>query len=117
MSLSSFLEQIKSNKSIHFDNTITIINDHYHYTPSTFTNGLGDTMVTNPAGTNEGSCKIFAFAHLQQLSPSQTLKLFGDYYQSVLNNPTGNDHQNIRNFMQSGWEGIEFQTTNTLRLK
>jgi len=26
-----------------------------------------------------------------------------------LKNPTGNDHQNIRNFIKSGWNGISFE--------
>jgi len=111
MTLNTFLNKIKSNQAISFDDK------YYHYTPSSFTNGLGDTMVTNAAGTNEGSCKIFAFAHLHQLEPSQTLKLFGDYYQEVLNDPEGNSHQNIRNFMQYTWKGIKFQNADTLRLK
>jgi len=117
MSLVLFLKKIKSNQAVSFDDTIAIINQYYHYTPSTFSNGLGDTMISNTAGTNEGSCKIFAFAHLHQLDPSQTLKLFGDYYQDVLNDPTGNSHQNIRQFIQYGWQGITFQNTETLRLK
>ncbi len=117
MTLSTFLEQIKSNQPIRFNDTIATINKYYHYTPTTFTNGLGDTMVTNAAGTNEGSCKIFAFAHLHQLNQAQALRLFGVFYQDVLDTPTGNSHQNIRNFMQYGWEGIQFKNTDTLRLK
>ncbi|VAW65482.1 hypothetical protein MNBD_GAMMA10-1709, partial [hydrothermal vent metagenome] len=32
-----------------------------------------------------------------------------DYYRKdVLQNPQSNDHQNIRNFMHSGWSGISF---------
>jgi len=118
MSLSTFLNQIKSNEHISFNDTMAIINEYYNYTPSTFTNGLGESSsVTNEAGTNEGSCKIFAFALLNQLDPTQTLKLFGDYYQEVLNDPEGNSHQNIRNFMQDGWQGISFQISDSLRLK
>jgi len=66
-------------------------------------------LLVNQAGTNEGSCKIFAFAQLNQLNQQQTLNLFGDYYRlDVLNNPDGTGHQNIRNFMQFGWDGIRF---------
>jgi hypothetical protein len=57
---------------------------------------------------NEGSCKIFAFALIHQLSEAQTLTLFGDYYHDVLNNPEGSGHQNIRNFIRDGWRGICF---------
>lgn len=64
----------------------------------------------NEAGRNEGSCKISALARLHGLDQSQTLALFGDYYRKdVLENPTGNDHQNIRNFMRDGWDGIVFK--------
>ncbi len=96
---------------------MAIINQHYQYTPTTFSNGLGDNIVINKAGTNEGSCKIFAFAQLHQLNPAQTLNLFGNFYQDVLNDPEGDSHQNIRNFMQSAWEGIKFNTPNTLKPK
>ena len=48
---------------------------------------------------------------MNQLDQSQTLNLFGDYYRlDVLNNPEGTDHQNIRNFMEQGWEGVSFQS-------
>ena len=73
--------------------------------------------MTNAAGSNEGSCKIFAFALHQQLTPEQTLNLFGDYYQDVLNDPNGTSHQNIRNFMHSGWTGIKFASPDALVIK
>ena len=118
MSITTFINKVKTNQTVSFDDTMNIINEHYHYTPTTFSNGLGNNSVTNAAGSNEGSCKIFAFAQLNQLDQQQTLNLFGDFYhQDVLNVPNGNDHQNIRNFMQYGWEGIQFSEANTLRLK
>ncbi len=117
MSLTAFIKQIKSTQTISFNDAQQIINTHYHYTPTEFSNGLGADRITNAAGSNEGSCKIFAFAKLHQLNPQQTLKLFGDFYQEVLNDPDGNGHQNIRNFMQYGWEGIQFSQEDTLRLK
>lgn len=118
MSLNTFINKVKSKEHVSFDDTMAIINELYRYTPTTFTNGLGENSVTNKAGTNEGSCKIFAFAKLNQLDKTQTLNLFGDFYhQDVLNTPNGNGHQNIRNFMQYGWEGIQFNEQNTLRLK
>ena len=68
-------------------------------------------MLVNEAGTNEGSCKIFYFAQLNNLNVQQTLACFGRYYsEDVLSNPTGNDHGNIRNFMKTGWQGIEFKS-------
>jgi len=117
MTLDTFINTVKSNQKFSFDDTMTIIKESYHYTPTGFTNGLGDSSLSNEAGTNEGSCKIFAFAQLNQLDKSQTLGLFGDYYQDVINEPSGTSHQNIRNFMQYGWEGIKFIEPDTLRLK
>ncbi|MCK5356381.1 MAG: HopJ type III effector protein [Methyloprofundus sp.] len=118
MSLNTFINTLKSNQKVSFDETMVIINESYDYTPTRFSNGLGDDSVNNVAGSNEGSCKIFAFAKLNQFDKAQTLNLFGDFYhQDVLNAPDGNDHQNIRNFMQYGWEGIQFSEPNTLQLK
>ncbi len=109
MSLASFLEKVKNNEAVGFNETIAVITENYHYQATEFSNGLGERLLINSAGTNEGSCKIFAFAQLNQLDQQQTLNLFGDYYRlDVLNKPDGTDHQNIRNFMQYGWEGIRF---------
>ncbi len=105
MSLNTFLEKIHSNTPVSFNETIAIITEHYHYQPAEFSNGL----LVNKAGSNEGSCKIFAFALIHSLTEQQTLKLFGDYYHDVLNDPNGESHQNIRNFMRDGWQGIRFK--------
>jgi len=118
MPLNTFINKIKSNQKVSFDETQAIIKQSYEYTPTRFTNGLGDNSVENAAGTNEGSCKIFSFAKINQLDKDQTLNLFGDFYhQDVLKDPHGSGHQNIRNFMQYGWEGIQFSAPNTLQLK
>lgn len=109
MSLASFLEKINNNEAVSFNETISVITENYHYTPTEFSNGLNDQRLVNQAGVNEGSCKIFAFAKLHRLDQQQTLNLFGDFYwQDVLNNPQGTGHRNIRNFMACGWEGICF---------
>lgn len=110
MPLASFFEKVTNNEAVSFDETIAVITENYHYQPTEFHNGLNEQLLVNQAGTNEGSCKIFAFAQLHQLNPQQTLSLFGDYYRlDVLNNPHGTGHQNIRNFMQYGWNGISFK--------
>ena len=109
MTLTKFLQKIKNNEHVSFDETIAVITENYEYSPCEFKNGLNDKQLINAAGTNEGSCKIFSFAQINQLNQQQTLGLFGDYYRKdVLDNPTGTGHQNIRNFMQYGWEGINF---------
>lgn len=103
----NILDQLeKAPQSIQFAEVIAFIDSHYDFTPTRFTNG----NTVNEAGQNNGSCKIFSFAKLQGLTKEQTLALFGDYYRKdVLENPEGSDHQNIRNFIQFGWEGIRFE--------
>lgn len=111
MTLTRFLDNIKNNRPVGFDETMAVIAEHYDYQPAEFSNGLGDDILVNEAGKNEGSCKIFAFAKMNALDEQQTLNLFGDYYRlDVLNDPTGTGHQNIRNFMRYGWQGIKFKS-------
>ena len=96
----------KSAEEIQFKEVIAFIDEHYDFTPTTFTNG----NTVNEADQNNGSCKVFSFAKLNDLSKEETLSLFGAFYrEDVLQNPEGTDHQNIRNFMNSGWDGISFE--------
>lgn len=106
MSLNVFLQRLRANpEHIEFADTIAAIEAAYTYTPTAFRNGELD----NAAGQNGGSCKIFAFAKLQQLSEAETLACFGRYYrEDVLQHPDATDHQNIRNFIRSGWGGLSF---------
>jgi len=106
MKLNEFLTQLSQKpEQIEFSDTMAVIEENYTFTPSSFVNG--DTI--NEANQNNGSCKIFAFALLNNLSAEQTLACFGHYYRDdVLKNPKGDDHQNIRHFMQSAWDGIKF---------
>lgn len=107
MTLTQFLQQLKkAPDTMTFQQTMDVVAENYRYTPTAFKNG----EAVNQAGTNEGSCKLFAFAQLNQLDKDQTLACFGDYYRiDVLQNPEGSDHANIRNFMVSGWQGIHFE--------
>nr|CAA6801871.1 MAG: Type III effector HopPmaJ [uncultured Thiotrichaceae bacterium] len=105
MTPQTLIEQLNNNsESLVFSDVIAAIDANYEYTPQTFKNG----EVENAAGTNEGSCKVFAFAQLNDLSQEQTLTCFAEHYRSVLATPEGNDHGNIRNFMETGWDGINF---------
>ena len=105
------LEQVKSGQPVEFEQTLSVINQNYDYTPACFYNGIGEDRLVNPPGNNEGSCRIFHFALLQKLTEQETLALFGKYYrEDVLLNPDGKDHANIRNFMKYGWPGIVFET-------
>lgn len=107
MNIETFLNQLKSNpERMSFQETIAVIEENYIFAPTAFSNG----NQINKAGENNGSCKIFAFAKLNQLNKLQTLTCFGNYYfEDVLLHPEGTDHQNIRNFMKFGWDGIHFE--------
>ena len=107
MEINTFLQQLRTNPdSIAFSDTIALIDAHYDFTPTAFKNG----ELQNEAGQNNGSCKLFAFAKLQNLTPQETLACFGAYYRDdVLKHPEATDHQNIRNFMKFGWTGIQYQ--------
>ena len=107
--ISQQVSQSGTSKQLDFEDTMSVINDHFIYVPTAFSNGIGDMSVDNKAGQNEGSCKIFAFAQLLTLSEEQTLRCFGRFYQDVINTPDGKDHGNIRNFMRDGWKGIHFE--------
>lgn len=100
------LQQIKTTpETIQFIDVIAFIDDQYEFTPTQFKNG----NTINEANKNNGSCKVFSFAKLNNLSKDETLSLFGDFYRNdVLKNPKGTDHQNIRNFIEFGWDGILF---------
>jgi hypothetical protein len=101
------LEQLKNSpETIQFKDVIAHIDENYDFTPTKFKNG----NTVNEANQNNGSCKVFSFAKLNELSKEDTLKLFGEFYrEDVLKNPEGTDHQNIRNFMEFGWSGISFE--------
>lgn len=101
------LIQILSNQpeQWQFTETLAVIDAHYDFTPTAFTNG----ELENAAGENNGSCKILAFGQLHQLTAEQTLAGFGEYYSGVLAEPLGQGHQNIRHFIQHGWAGINYQ--------
>ena len=109
MSIPSFLQKIKQTpKTIDFTETLAVIDENYTFTPTAFQNGSQH----NAAGENSGSCKLFAFAQLHHLSQEETLSCFGAYYfEEVLANPEGTNHQNIRNFIKTGWAGIRFEGT------
>lgn len=102
--LTTLLEGVKAN-TIVFKDVIEFIETYYIHQPTAFKNG----DAYNEATQNQGSAKVFAFAQLNNLSKEDTLHLFAEHYQSVLNTPEGTDHQNIRQFMANGWAGIVFE--------
>ncbi|MDP5230681.1 MAG: HopJ type III effector protein [Cellulophaga sp.] len=106
MTLHDFKNKLQQTpEKIEFSETIAVIEANYNFTPTAFTNGTQQ----NAAGENSGSCKVFSFALEQGLSKEQTLACFGEYYfRDVVQNPNATDHQNIRNFIKTGFEGLKF---------
>jgi hypothetical protein len=102
--LIALLSDLKTHSAT-FNEVITFIESHYHHQPTAFKNG--DAF--NEATQNQGSAKVFAFAQLHQLTKEDTLYLFAEHYEEVLNSPNAVDHQNIRQFMAQGWKGIQFE--------
>ena len=109
MTLDSFLKKLNETpQEVAFTDTMAVVEALYDFTPTAFQNG----DLHNEAGQNSGSCKLFSFAKLQNFSVEQTLACFGDFYRKdVLENPEATNHQNIRNFIKTGWEGISFERT------
>jgi hypothetical protein len=107
MRIQDFLHKLHTSpNSIHFSDTIATVDANYQFTPTRFRNG----ELINETGQNSGSCKLFSFAQLHGLDSAQTLACFGDYYRvDVLQHPSAEDHQNIRNFIKHGWAGIHFE--------
>ncbi len=107
MTLDSFLKKLNETpQEVAFTDTMAVVEALYDFTPTAFQNG----DLHNEAGQNSGSCKLFSFAKLQNFSVEQTLACFGDFYRKdVLENPDATNHQNIRNFIKTGWEGISFK--------
>ena len=113
MIIQQFITKLKVNPTeINFAETMQVIEDNYNFTPTTFING----ELKNNAGENSGSCKLFAFAKHQKLRKEETLFCFGEHYKNVLEDENGDSHQNIRNFMKFGFDGLSFET-DALKLK
>jgi hypothetical protein len=106
MNLETFFTKLNTTpEAVEFAEIMAVIDEHYMFTETAFSNG----SLENQAGKNSGSCKLFSFAKINDLTKAQTLACFGHYYRDdVLNNPDATDHQNIRNFMNTGWQGISF---------
>ena len=106
MKLEEFKNKLATKPTnISFSDTMSVIESNFTFTPTAFTNGT----ITNELGQNSGSCKVFAFAKMEGFTKEDTLACFGAYYfDEVLQEPEGDGHQNIRNFMKSGFEGLTF---------
>jgi len=90
---------------LNFSAVLAFIDEQYTHTPTAFKNG--DQY--NNVSENQGSARVLYYAHLNNLSKEQTLSLFAEHYQNVLDNPGASNHQNIRQFMRNGWNGVTFE--------
>lgn len=90
-----------------FQETLDNIKSHYQTIGSSFNNG----EIKNSTSQNQGSAIIFSFSLLNNLTKEETLSLFGEHYEEVVsnkNNPEYDKHANIRQFMKTGFEGLNF---------
>ncbi|MDF4220339.1 MULTISPECIES: HopJ type III effector protein [Maribacter] len=106
MTLAEFKSKLATTpKEVSFSDTMVVIDSKYSFTPTAYTNG----EVRNEVGQNSGSCKLFSFAIKEGLTKEETLTCFGSYYfDEVLLDLKGTSHQNIRNFIKTGFEGLSF---------
>ncbi|MBZ2167269.1 HopJ type III effector protein [Marinobacter sp. F4216] len=87
-----------------FAGTLALVERFFDYQPTGFHNG----PLANAPGENSGSCRVFALGRYCNLPESDTLSLFAEHYQQVINDPSGSSHANIRQFISTGWSGIRF---------
>ncbi|ERJ59573.1 HopJ type III effector protein [Sphingobacterium paucimobilis] len=88
-----------------FSDVLDLVEREYTYIPTAFKNGA----IENGKDENQGSARVLFLGYLHGLSKEDTLRLFGEYYVSVLNSPSGTDHQNIRQFIRYGWSAVSFE--------
>lgn len=107
MTLQDFKDKLTNTPDkLDFKDTISTIEANYSFKASAFKNG----DLENSNTQNLGSSKVFSFAIKQNFTKEQTLSCFAQYYFiDVLENPNGTDHQNIRNFINTGFEGLVFE--------
>lgn len=107
MKIEDFKNKLKEDpKTIQFQETMAVIETNFEFSPTSFKNG----ELHNSKDQNLGSCKLLAFAKMEALTKEETLACFGQFYfDEVLNDPNGKGHQNIRNFIKTGFEGLSFE--------
>ena len=102
--IQSFIERLRLNAdSIAFAEVIDLIDTYYHHTPTAFSNG----SLINQAGENQGSAKVLSFARLHGLTNKRPFTVLPSIGVRCVQIPMAADHQNIRQFMQNGWDGVQ----------
>lgn len=102
--ISALLVNLKKGEKKFID-VLDFIDNRYQFSSTAFNNGT----LHNAKGQNSGSCRVLAFGKLHRLNALDTLKLFAEHYQEVLDTPKGDNHQNIRQFITYGWRGVAFE--------
>lgn len=87
-----------------FSDVLAFIDRKKEHQPTAFKNG----DIHNDPNQNQGSARVFLFAKENAFSKENTLSLFAEHYKAVLADREGANHQNIRQFMKYGWDGVEF---------
>ena len=72
-------------------------------------NAFRNGKVANSAEQNQGSCRVLAFALMQNLSAAQALKCFGEHCRDVLATPGKDNHHNLRRVQAEGLGDIHFE--------
>jgi len=85
-----------------FSDIMKTLDLHFTFRPTAFS--VGDTKSTE--NQNQKSLRVLSFAQLLKLSKEQTLKLWGEHYKQVLQEPEGSSHGNIRAFLKGGFECV-----------
>ena len=106
MNTSEYLEQLRSGVKMDFSDFTNLIDQEYEFLNVAFTN----SGLVNSKEENQGTAKVFCFGLIHSLSESDTLRCFGEHYQSVIEDSNGTSHQNIRNFMKTGFDGLAFES-------
>jgi len=91
------------NNKIDFDTIQNKITSILNTVPTRFVNN----GVENAERENEGSLRILSIALLFQLTDDNALRLFWEHWESVQENPEGNDHQNIRQLNEYWLWGVK----------
>ena len=98
---------------MNFSDLTNLIDQEYEFLNVAFKNN----DLINSKEENQGSAKVFCFGLMHSLSEEDTIRCFGEHYQSVIDEPKNNNsHLNIRSFRSNGWKGVLINQ-NALKLK
>jgi len=113
MNTNEYLERLRSGIKMNFSDFTNLIDQEYEFLNVAFKNN----DLINSKEENQGSAKVFCFGLMHSLSEEDTIRCFGEHFQSVIDNPENhNSHLNIRRFMNNGWNGVLINQ-NALKLK